>query len=165
MSYFEHQADDSKDCSVHSLNNALGFHAVSPEQVVQNIEKRLALFARNMGMVPDDPKLEYYRSKLSSGKTFFSADSVWKAAIELGIIKKPVPVSGFGGNYAQLKPEMLKQNLVLLGVRKDKAYHAVAARDGVLYDSLNPGDPVPLTDENLDKTYKKIFSAYVITRI
>lgn len=160
--FFERQSDDSQNCSVHSLNNALGFHALDSNVVNKSIDKRIELFARFMGMVPTDPKLALYKGKLSTNKTFFSAESVWIAAQELGIMKSPIAISGFGGNYTHVKSEMLGMNLIILGIRKDGAYHAVAARNGMIYDSLNKGGPVLLSDENLSIIYKKVFAAYRI---
>jgi hypothetical protein len=164
LEFFERQSDDSKDCSVFSLNNALGFHALDPETVVQNIDERLEKFARYMGMSTDDPKLQEYRKRMTTDNTFFSANAVWNAAVELGIIEKPRPISGFGGNYAHVKPEMMDMSFVILGVRKDKAYHAVGVRGGMIYDSLNHGPAVPLTDDNLALVYKKVFAAFKIDR-
>lgn len=162
MDFFERQPDDSKNCSVHSLNNALGYHAINPDQVVKSIDDRIEKFARYMGMSPNDPKLKYYKGKLSTNNTFFSANSVWLAAQDLGIMKPPTPIPGFGGDYVHVTPQMLGMNLIILGVRKDGAYHATAARNGFFYDSLNKGDPVPLSDETLNSVYKKVFAAYKV---
>lgn len=160
--FFERQSESSKNCSVHSLNNALGYTAVTPESVAANIDKRLETFARYMGMVPTDPKLRFYRDRMATGNTFFSADAVWRAAQDMGIIEKPVPISGFGGDFAFLRPDMVGMRLVILGIGHDGAYHATAVRDGLLYDSLKD-EPVPLTDENLSEIYKRIFAAFQIT--
>lgn len=115
-------------------------------------------------MVPTDPKLAVYRGRLSTNNTFFAADSVWIAAEERGLMKKPTPVSGFGGKYAHVRPEMLGMNLIILGIRKDGAYHAISARNGMIYDSLNRDEPIALTDENIAKTYRKVFAAYRVSK-
>jgi hypothetical protein len=164
-SYFERQTDDSKNCAVHALNNALGYAAIKPEDVVRSIEARLKTFARMLGMPSNDPKLQTYRARLMTNKTFFQADAVFIAAEEKGLIYKPTAVPGFAGTYAQVNDDLLQSSLVVLGVRNDSAYHAVAARNGMIYDSLNRDAAVPLTNDNLALTYKNIFAAFIIIKV
>jgi hypothetical protein len=161
--FWEKQSENSKNCSIHSFNNALGFKAITPKQVSDHIESRLKKYAMLMGLKEDDPIIKEYRNRIYTKGTFFTADSVWKAGADLGIIDSPLAVQGFGGDYLDITPEMLKSRLILLGVGHDGAYHAVGVRDGLIFDSLSDKDkPDILNEENLKKNYETVFAAFII---
>jgi hypothetical protein len=54
-----------------------------------------------------------------------------------------------------------KQGLIFLGRGIEGPHHAVGARGGMIYDSLNKGSAVPLTDENIKKIYKEVLGVFV----
>jgi hypothetical protein len=155
--FFETQT--SKNCSVHSLNNAVGRKIIEPNEVVAAINKRVA----KEYLVCGTECATKLRHLLSHKDTFFAADAVWEAAISLGRIQKPLSVPGFGGDYAIVMPWMVNKgvSLIFLGVRKDRSYHATAARDGKFYDSLaSPPKAVPLTTQVLADQYDQVFAAF-----
>lgn len=163
MSYVEeefHERQNSKDCSVHSLNNAMGFVVVKPEEVSEQIAKRVRAFSSIVDYNSDAVKS--YQSGLSDpDDTFFSAESVWYAAAALGRCYVP----------KQIEDEMVyethskhhKDSLIFLGEGIDGAYHAVGCRNGRIYDSLNDGPSVELTKANIGKIYRKVLGVFCLT--
>ena len=152
MSEEFHERQSSKDCSVHSLNNALGRVVITPEEVAQQIDIRVAAFAKTLDLPLTDAKVKEYKTGLTKNNTFFSADSVWYAAAALGKITVPKLIE---------RHEMLKyKNLIFLGIGKDGSNHAVGARNGFVYDSLNDGPPEALTDEIINTIYKEILGVF-----
>lgn len=152
-----HERQNSKDCSVHSLNNAIGREVITTEEVSRELEKRISSYARALGEPLDSKKVLKYRKSLSKNNTFFSAESVWYAAAALGKSTVPKQVkyeeAVAGGKYAN-------SSLVFLGRGIDGPHHAVGARGGMIYDSLNTGPAVPLTDENIKKIYKEVLGVF-----
>lgn len=151
-----HERQNSKDCSVHSLNNALGRVIITPDEVSSEIEKRIASYAKALGEPLDSKRVLKYRKGLSKNNTFFSAESVWYASAALGRSLVPTQVKyeeAVGGIHT-------RGNLIFLGRGIDGPHHAVGARGGMIYDSLNTGPPVPLTDENVKKIYKEVLGVF-----
>jgi hypothetical protein len=104
--------------------------------------------AEELGTISEDPVLIEYKEKLMTNRSFFTADTVWQAAVDMGGIScKPTAVDAIGpeGGY------------ILLGKAPDGANHAVAVRDGLLYNSLHDG-PEELGD--IHKTLKKVYGIY-----
>ena len=154
--YFQRQDKDSKDCSVISLNNALGYEAITPEEVVDDIEERIRSVAEYLAMDPEDtdnPALVNIRKSVMNEDTNFRAESVWDAAVKKGALqRKPRPLG---------PKDMVEGGLIFLGKRKDGALHASAARAGLFLDSLEK-EPVPLAPETILKNYEEIFAIYKI---
>ena len=165
MSYFEPQND--KDCTIHSINNAMGRRVISKREVLSHIGARVKVYAAKLGLDVRDERVKVYRNKLSTDSTFFSAEAVWKAAEELGHIGKQVPVPGYGGKFTKVAslPTWVreKSSIVLLGLDAAGGMHAVAVREGKLLDSqLHNRGYRPFTDKELSKSLSNIFAAYVI---
>jgi len=161
MEYFEKQVDS--DCTIHSLNNALGLRAIDKEGVLRHIEGKVAE-AREYGGPDEAEKL---RSTLASGNTFFTAESVWNAAKAAGTLKGTRPVAGFGGLFtrvAGLPPDVRqKSSMVVLGANPAGGPHAIAVRAGKIYDSARHDQgPVEFNDENLTKSLGAVYAAYVM---
>lgn len=155
--FFERQK--SKNCTIHSLNNAMGAPVITAKEVNSHIDKRIAVVAKYLGMPKTDEVFVRAKERMVDGKTHFSAETVWRAAVGLGRIRKPKPVPGFQG---KVLPVMKELRLVILGKGRDGEYHAVGARHGYIFDSLNKGDPVPLNNTNLYKIYSKVFAAFYV---
>lgn len=152
-----HERQNSEDCSVHSLNNALGRVTITAEEVSGEIRKRIESYARALGEPPNSKRVLKYKKGLSKNNTFFSAESVWYAAAALGRVRVPHQVP-----YEEaVRGKYQKGNLIFLGKGVDGPHHAVGARGGMIYDSLNAGPAVPLTDENVKKIYKEVLGVFV----
>lgn len=159
--YFEQQRE--QDCTIHSLNNAMGREVVTKDEVVNFIDELVQEYKREKGEVSRGDE-KAYRKRFSNKRTsFFTAEIVWRAAQALGRVGPQIPVPGFGGKFAKVKylPEPVPKHMVLLGVEPKEGHHAIAVRDGFIYDSLRP-KPVPLTDEELNKSLRNVFGAYAI---
>ena len=157
--FFERQNEE--DCSVHSLNNALGRVVITPEEVSGEIERRVSAFANTLGDEPDSARVVKYAQGLATDETFFTAESVWYAAVGLG--RCGVPRRMEYDFVKGLTPEILaKKHLILLGESVEDSPHAIGVRNGFIYDSLNEEDepPVPLTDENIKKKYKNVYAIF-----
>ena len=154
-----HEKQRAQDCSIHSLNNALGRKAVDSTQVLNEIKKRVHAYADVLKLPLTDKAVKKYRKTLSNGKTFFSAESVWYAAAALGQGRIPRQIEWLG----TLTPAMIgASGLIVLGKTKDDTYHAVGARDGKIFDSLNKGEPHELTVENLNAIYSTILGVFEV---
>lgn len=165
MAYFERQ--HSRDCSVHSLNNAVGYQAITPSEVLDSVNERAADFAKRNGYGLMDEKVQKFRDRLADHGSFFAADAVWRAAQELGRIGPVVNVPGFGGKFSRVSmlPQWARENasVVVLGLAPGNRMHAIAIRDGLIYDSVKER-PKPLTDKELARSLTKIFAAYVVQK-
>jgi hypothetical protein len=161
--FFERQTD--RDCSVHSLNNAVGRRVITPSEVVANVNERAREFAAKRGLDVQDSAVRMFRDRLTDGGTFFAADAVWQAARSLGRIGPIIPVPGFGGSFAKVAylPPWVRgeASVVVLGLAPGHRMHAIAIRNGQIVDSVHPA-PVPLTDKALAKSLEKVFAAYVV---
>lgn len=180
--FFEGQRD--RDCSIHSLNNAVGERVVTKADVVRFVDSRAAEYAANNGLKMADPRVAKFKHKLASGSTFFTAEAVWETAKHLGKIGGWVPVPGFGGAFSSVAglPSYIRNSssMVILGVdavgknwHKSVASklhlgnnnHAIAVRDGKIYDSQMVEDgPRPFNDEQLKKSLSRVFVAYLIQK-
>jgi hypothetical protein len=166
--YFEGQ--NSRDCVIHSLNNAFGRTVVTKPEVIEYIERRVAKemekFRESPNMTPDDldRREKVMRARYSSGKTFFAADIVWLCAKDKGAYKVHVSIPGFTTPFLRMEamtPSVVAHPIVLLGGNSGGGTHAVAIRGGMLFDSerIKEG-PRPLTKPELKKSLPKIFGAY-----
>ena len=155
-SFFEKQK--SKDCSVHSLNNALGRVVITPDEVTSELGRRVGAYAQEMGLPTSSKEVKKYRDGLTEDDTFFSAECVWYAAAALGRSRVPKQIEYKGS----LTPEILsRSNIIFLGKVEDGSYHAVGARNGKVYDSLNIDPlPEPLTDETIKDIYKEVMGVF-----
>lgn len=168
VGYFEGQS--SKDCVIHSLNNAFGRRIVTKPEVLQYIDRRVARemekFASSPGMTLNDleRREKVMRARYSSGKTFFAADVVWDCAKEKGAYSLHTPIPGFTTPFLRMSvmtPEVVAHPIVLLGGNKDGGTHAVALRSGLIYDSERTREgPRPLTKEEVKLSLPKVFGAY-----
>lgn len=166
--YFEGQ--HSRDCVIHSLNNAFGRCVVTKPEVLAYIETRVAeemekLKARS-NMTPQDleRKEKVMRARYSSGKTFFAADIVWLCAQSKGVYKVHAPIPGFTTPFLRMEvmtPKVTAHPIVLLGGGRGGGTHAVGIRKGLIYDSerIDEG-PRPLTKEEVKLSLPKVFGAY-----
>jgi hypothetical protein len=160
--YFEPQR--SKDCVIHSLNNAMGGRVISKDEVMAFIRSQAARIAAERGSV----EAERYARSMSTGTTFFTAEVVWQAAESLGRIRKPAPIPGFSGAFAIVSslPEWIRtgSNIVLLGLEIEGNHHAIAVHDGMLLDSLHhKKGPVEFNDRELSKRMSNVFAAYLVS--
>lgn len=159
--FFERQ--NERDCTIHSLNNASGRVVVTKKQVLEKIDRMVADFAKTH----DDPaQVEKYKKQLTVKNSFFSAETVWDTAIELGTVASMSPVPGFGGDFADLDhlPSwIIKAHLVFLGLDAKGHPHAVGARDGRIYDSQRwRAGPLPLDNKNLGFVLSRVFALFVV---
>jgi hypothetical protein len=105
------------------------------------------------------------RARYSSGKTFFAADVVWDCAKEKGAYRIHTSIPGFTTPFLRMDvmmiPEVISKPIVLLGGNKNGGTHAVAIRNGLLYDSerIKEG-PRPLTKNEVRGSLPKVFGAY-----
>ena len=146
-----HERQTSKDCAVHSLNNAMGWEVISPEEVSGEIDKRVEIYTKALGT----KRGKAYRDSLSEDNTFFSAEAVWYASAALGRTGIPKPIE-----YKDIDTYK-DRHMILLGIVPDGSRHAVGVRQGLIFDSLNDGPAVPLTDENIKKIYKEVLGVFV----
>lgn len=166
FTYFERQ--NSKDCVVHSLNNAFGRKVVNKKEVIEMIDRKARELEESMAENGSDKKriseaVAKMRDRYSTGKTFFAADIVWETAKRKGAYAVHIPVPGFSSPYLRLNaltPEIMSRPVVILGGSGSGGTHAVATRNGMLYDS-ELKNAVPLTKENLRKSLPRVFEAYV----
>ena len=105
---------------------------------------------------------EKRRKRYSTGDTFFTADVVWDAAQAKGAFAQRSRVPGVASPYidmAAFTPEVLSLPVVVLG-KHGNYTHAVALRDGMIYDSEKKGAR-PLTKRNLLDSLDPIYGVYV----
>jgi hypothetical protein len=163
MSYFEQQRE--QDCTIHSLNNAMGLKVITKDEVVGYIDKLVQEYREEKKIEISRSDEINYRKRFSNKRTsFFTAEIVWRAAQDLGRIGPQIPIPGFSGAFAKIKnlPKPTPNHIIMLGVEPKEGHHAIAIRDGVIFDSLR-SKPVPLTEDQLKKSLRDIFGAYVIT--
>ena len=165
--YFE--AQHSKDCVLHSLNNAFGKCVVTKDEVLAYIEKKIVKVLddlRAKGAAPSElhSREVEMRSRYSSGRTFFSADIVWETAKEKGLYYATYTIPGLATPHVDMSrvtPEVTKRPIVILGGDFRGATHAIASRNGYIYDSERFREgPVELTKPQLIKSLPKVFGAY-----
>lgn len=169
MQYFEGQ--NSKDCVLHSINNAFGREIVTKEEVLAHIEDKVSklretLQAQGASSSEVEKKTSKMKNRYSSGRTFFAADIVWDTVKSKGGFHNYLPIPGFVSPYikfSSLSPEILKKPIVILGGDDHGGTHAIAVRDGFIYDSERASGkkPVPLNLVELKKSIPKVFGAYV----
>lgn len=164
--FFEKQND--RDCTIHSLNNAMGAVVVTKPQVLARIDRLTKEYSAGpgSGQRPSAEEIRRYRDRMASGNSFFSAEVVWDTAVELGTVGSVSPVPGFGGDFANLDtlPSWVRSaSLVFLGLDSKGRPHAVAARDGLIYDSQRwASDPKPLNNRELSKVMNRVFALFVV---
>lgn len=166
--YFEGQ--NSKDCVIHSLNNAFGRRVVTKDEVLKHIECKVAELVRSLERknTPEDivqNKVLKLRERYSDGKTFFAADIVWDTAKKKGVFHSYVSIPGFSSPHVRMSsitPQVAAKPIVVLGGDDNGGTHAIACRKGMIYDSERVREgPVPLDINQLKKSLPKVFSAYV----
>lgn len=163
--YFEKQHD--RDCTIHSFNNALGYNALTKAQVLENIQKHVDAFIKQNELPPNSPEVKKFRNMYSEGDSFFTAEIVWDTAIKLGVIRGMIPIPGFGGSFTNVEslPSWVREsNIIILGVNKKGFPHAIAAREGYLFDSDKCCEPITFNTKNLRTIFKKVLTAFVIKR-
>jgi hypothetical protein len=166
--YFEGQS--SRDCVIHSLNNAFGCTVVTKPEVMDYISRRIdremEKFRQSPRMSPADleRREKVMRARYSSGKTFFAADVVWDCAKEKGVYKVHTPIPGFTTPFLRMDvmtPQVTVHPIVLLGGNAGGGTHAVAVRGGFIYDSERRGEGArPLTKTEVKLSLPKVFGAY-----
>lgn len=161
MAFFERQ--NERDCTIHSLNNAMGKVVVTKKQVLDYIKLVTDRYAAAGHSVEDTKKV---RDKMAKDDTFFTADVVWSTAKNLGTIGEVSPVPGFAGDFANVDtlPSWVRNgHLVFLGLDPKGHPHAVGARDGLIYDSQRwSNGPVPLNNQELSKVMGRVFALFVV---
>jgi hypothetical protein len=162
--FFEKVRD--QDCAIHSLNNAMGRKIIEKKEVVAFIDEMVERFRRDLRMDISRADEMQYRHRFSEKcSSFFTAEIVWKAAQEAGRIGPQIPIPGFGGKFSAVAnlPVPLPPRMVVLGIEPTtRTQHAIAVRDGKIYDSLRD-EPAPLTDAELRESLSEVFAAYVVT--
>jgi len=122
--FFEGQRD--RDCSIHSLNNAIGKRVVTKDDVIRYVDDQGARYAADNGLKVTDSRVAKFKNKLASGSTFFTAETVWETAKRLGKIGGWVPVPGFGGAFSSVAglPSYIRDSssMVILGVDGGEEY-------------------------------------------
>lgn len=166
--YFEGQ--NSKDCVLHSMNNAFGRKVVDKQEVLNLINMKAAKLAQDMVGKGSTEKeiskaVNKLRNRYSSGSTFFAADIVWETVKNKGLYSKYLPIPGFSSphiRFSSLTPQILAKPIIILGGDNNGGTHAIAVRGGNIYDSERAKEgPVPLTLAHLKKSLPKVFGAYV----
>lgn len=167
-SYFEKQ--NSRDCVIHSLNNAHGHQVISKENILAYIDTAVDRYEKKLisrGQSPKDvkKKVKHYKKTLSDKGTYFSAELVWKAAQYYGTVGDYIHVNGYSYEYASVEKTFMdwakKMPVVVLG-EIGKERHAIAVRNEMIYDSEKDG-PIPLTDANMKKCLDVIYGAYAFS--
>lgn len=164
--YFEGQSN--KDCVIHSFNNAFGTKVLTKEDVLAYINKKIsqkmAQFALTLSNAELAQKERMARARYSSGKTFFAADIVWECGKSKGAYKVHTSIPGFSTPYLRMDvmtPVVLAHPIVMLGGNNSGGTHAVAVRNGKIYDSERKSEgPRPLTRVEVKKSLPKVFGAY-----
>lgn len=166
--YFEGQ--NSRDCVIHSLNNAFGYTVVTKPEVIKYIEQRVQrdmekfLNSSTMSLHDINKREKVIRARYSSGKTFFAADVVWDCARDKGAYAVHTSIPGFTSPFLRMdamSPSVVSHPIVLLGGNKNGGTHAVAVRRGYIYDSerMNEG-PRPLIKTEVTASLPRVFGAY-----
>lgn len=166
--YFE--AQNSRDCVLHSLNNAFGRRVVDKRLVLRHIEETVArrlAEERASGASPSELRTleRELRERFSSGGTFFAADIVWDAAQRYGAFGQYGRVPGVATPALDLKGVLKgpvgRLPIVVLGGDNRGGTHAIAVRGGRIYDSERTKEgPVPLSREQLLRSLPRVFGAY-----
>lgn len=169
--YFEGQ--NGRDCVIHSLNNAFGFEVVNKVDVLRHINERVADLVeetrrRDPSITPRELRAleKKARSQYSDGKTFFAANVVWDAAREGGAYAVHAKIPGMASPFVRIgalldNPVVSSSPVVLLGEAPGGSRHAVAARDGMLYDSERSSEgAVPISAQELKKSLAHVYGAY-----
>lgn len=163
-----HELQNAKDCSIHSLNNALGRRAITPQEAISEIARRVAAFREEAQKLGGNIlNVTNYEKSLSDGKTYFTAEAVWVAALSLGRISAIPRVLEGAVKGMEPVPSLFdrvlvaKAQLIMLGKTKDDTYHAVAVRNGNIHDSLRP-KPLEFSQLTLASIYAEIFGVYVL---
>jgi len=170
--YFEKQ--NEKDCLIHSINNAFGRKVLTKQDVLEFIYRNAEqMYAKLCGSGKDAGPIvdNYLSSTMREKNTMFSANIIWRAAVESGNVKRIIKIPGFSSKYlylseakesdmATLFPEWSrKKPIVVLGATSSGSNHAIAVRDGLIYDSEKKA-PMALTLENLRRSLSEIHAAY-----
>lgn len=167
--YFQQQSSRSRDCTLCSFNNAMGYTALTKRQVdafinkVVDVKLEKAYKKKNgrNASIPTTHKTAA-RALLSDHSTFYSPDAVWGAAIEKGLIRGVAPI---GKKYASVASmaRTTTAGIIILGADPSGANHAVAVRGGMLFDSQQSSAiPEPLRAHTLKTMLDKIHIAYVL---
>ena len=160
MAFFERQND--RDCTIHSLNNAMGRVVVTKRHVLEYVKQLTDRYAA-AGHSADEVK--QFRDRMAKDDTFFTADVVWSTAKSLGTVGQIAPVPGFGGDFANLDtlPSWVRNgHLIFLGLDPKGHPHAVGARGGYFYDSQRWSEGArPLNNEELAKVMGRVFALFV----
>ncbi len=163
--FFEKQ--NSRDCVIHSLNNAHGRVVVTKPEIMSFIDKTIEKYEKNLIKKGQSAKVvkkkaREYRKKLADKDTYFSAELVWKTAQNSGAVGDFVQVAGYAYEYADVNKTFMswarKLPVVVLG-ENGKERHAIAVRNEMIYDSENK-KPLPLTNENMKKSLDVVYGAY-----
>jgi len=164
--FFEKQ--NEKDCLIHAINNAFGRSVLDKEKVLGYIRENASKIYQRWCCSDRDPEQEvkrYIDTVMLDRNTMFSADVIWKAAMHSGAVKRVIKIPGFSGRYADGKitkalPVWARSKpVVILGETPEGGNHAIALRDGRLFDSESAG-PAEFTDANLKVILRDVHAAY-----
>jgi hypothetical protein len=173
--YFEGQS--GRDCVIHSLNNAFGTRVISKPEVVAYIEYRVhddvakmveSGYVDIVGIKKAESKA---RDEYCEGNSFFSADVVWDCAQAKGVFATRIAVPGVAPPVFSIEsftPAVLARPVVVLGginLKTKDQKHAIALRDGVIYDSERvKSGPRELTKAEMHKSLPVVYAAYVFLK-
>jgi hypothetical protein len=170
MPYFEVQQD--QDCTIHSLNNALGYKALDADDVLNFISDVIKERRKQLLRVVDDPKtidklIKEYKESLQTDGTFFMAQAVWRAAQIKRVITSWSEIPGWSGDFARASsyPQWaFALPVIALGIEPvEGSPHAIAIRNGMIYDSLRVREgPVRLSNKSLRQSLKQVFMAIIL---
>lgn len=186
-SYYERQ--HSKDCLIHSFNNAFGRHAVDKRDVLEYIYTKADAMHDGLCRAGEPrnnvkQRVNEYLDGVMTNNTYFTADVVWGAAQRMGVFKDFYRVPGFAygtplpeeGHHQQQQQTGSKRKkaapaptlpdwalalpVVVLGSTDTGSNHAVAIRDGSIYDSEIAGSEVAYSAETLSRILPVVHGAF-----
>ena len=157
VSYFQKQGN-TRDCVLCAFNNAMGYESLKKRDVVKFItattKKLEHAYKKNNGrkaVLPASMKRKA-KSMLSDDKnSYFSPDSVWGAAIDKSLIRGVSLIPKVGSSFFRNR----YQRLMIMGIDSEGNSHAIASRNGYLYDSQHLTTPIPMSATNIHRLLPK----------
>jgi hypothetical protein len=145
MSYFETQC--GKLCSIHAMNNALGYKKFTQQEVIDFINIYI------------EDKVEKYRRDKEKYRLFLTTELYGEKGISLDIIFLMAKNNGIEfvpvidiTNFSQLE----KSRTYIIGTKKGIYNHAIVYKNGYIYDSEFSG-PKKMSETEFNKIYTILF--------
>lgn len=164
------EAQNGRDCSVHSFNNAFGGPVLTKEAIMAKIEgivgAQLDRLRTQVGVSEAElaKREAVMRDRYSEGDSFFAADVVWATGAEH--YHEAIRLDGVESPYCHfdilLLPEIRARPVIVLG--RVKFNHAIAVRDGHILDSEFAREgPRPITPKAMSRSLREVRGAYVFS--